>query len=106
MGPRACSSSDSARPSQKSSSAQATLRIVGVFRPSSFIPCPIALGKESLQEKPGLWQVAQAMDLEPDKRGSKKRVRPSSSRCGVKALSAGNGIDWGRTYFTFHSVRL
>ena len=69
-----------ARPSQNSRSAQARFRIVGVRRPSCFMPWPTARGNPSPHEKAGLWQVAQDMTPDPDSRGSKKSVRPSSAR--------------------------
>src|SRR5271156_4980222 len=105
MGPSACSSSVSARPSQKSRSAQATLRIVGVLRQTPCMPHPTPLAKPSLQEKPGLWQEAHEINFEPERRGSKKRVRPNNSRSFVKRFSAGNGMESGRRYLVFHALR-
>jgi hypothetical protein len=54
IGPRACISRLSARPSQKSRSDQAALRMVGDRRPSCFIPVPMPFGSPSPQENPGL----------------------------------------------------
>ena len=61
IGPSACSSSVSNRPSHMSCSDQARFRIVGVWRPKRVIAWPIHFGKPSPQEKLWLWQVAQEM---------------------------------------------
>ncbi len=103
MGPSACASRSGARPSQKSGSIHARLRMVGVRRPTSFMPCPMPFGSPSPHENAGLWQVAQEMKLELDSRGSKNSVRPSSSRSRVKPFSFGNGTVAGRRYFAFSS---
>src|SRR5262245_41347127 len=63
------------------------------------MPAPIARGNPSLHEKPGLWHDAQEIQLDPERRGSKNKVRPSSSRAGVTRLSAGSGTCVGRAYF-------
>jgi hypothetical protein len=75
--------------------------MVGVRRPTSFMPWPMPFGSPSPHESAGLWQVAQEMRLELDSRGSKKSVRPSSSRSRVKPLSVGKGTATGRRYFVF-----
>src|SRR5688572_3795225 len=73
--------------------------MLGVRRPSSFIPWPIALGSGSLHENPGLWQLAHEMKFEPDSRGSKNRTRPSSARASVYSFPSGYGTEAGRAYF-------
>jgi len=52
---------------------------------------PMLRGSPSLIPFPGLWQVAQAMVLLPDRRVSKNRSLPSATLSGVWGLSAGNG---------------
>src|SRR5258705_10455523 len=52
---------------------------------------PMLRGSPSLIPFPGLWQVAQAMVLLPDRRVSKNRSLPSATLSGVWGLSAGMG---------------
>src|SRR2546421_7915403 len=98
IGPSACSSREPARPSQNNSSDQARFKTVGVLRPNSFMPWPIALGSPSPQAKAGLWHDAQDIQFDPDKRVSKNNVRPSTSRASVYSLPLGKGIESGRVY--------
>ena len=70
--------------------------MVGVRRPSVFMPWPIARGRPSPQARPGLWQDAHEIKSEPDRRGSKNSVRPSSSRSVEGRLSSGWGTAAGR----------
>jgi hypothetical protein len=72
--------------------------MVGAPRRNGFMPCPTLFAKPSAQPKPGLWQVAQLIQLEPDRRGSKNNTLPNSARAGVSTLSAGAGAVAGRKY--------
>jgi hypothetical protein len=61
----------------------------------------MARGKPSPQSSAGLWQDAHEIQFEPDSRGSKNKARPSSSRPGENALSAGYFAGPGRWYLAF-----
>ena len=52
---------------------------------------PMLRGRPSVRPVPARWQVAQAMVLPPDRRGSKKSSLPSATFSGVWGLSAGTG---------------
>src|SRR5689334_3517771 len=60
------------------------------------MPCPIAAGSPSLHPSAGLWHVAQLIQPELERRGSKKSILPSSMRSAVMALSGGTGGPDGR----------
>ena len=60
-------------------------------RAASSCRAPRARGSPSPQERPGLWQVAHDITPERERRGSKKSVRPSSTRASLGAFSAGCG---------------
>src|SRR5258708_6011844 len=92
MGPTACSSSEPKRPSHICSSLKTVFTMVGVARFKVVIPLPIAVGRPSDHPMAGLWQVAQLIQLDPESRGSKKSILPSSTRAGVTELLAGAGI--------------
>ena len=68
---------------------------------SGFCPTPIARGKPSLQDRDGLWQLAQAREPLPEKIGSKNSMRPRSALAMVYGFSGGNGLKLGRRYFAF-----
>src|SRR5437868_5512641 len=59
------------------------------------MPSPTPVGKPSLQPSEGLWQLAQLIQFEPESRGSKKSILPSSIRSGVGVFSAGEGTSAG-----------
>ena len=78
IGPTACCSSVSARPSQNIALAHARFRMVGDLRPNLLADEPIPVGSPSPQDSAGLWQVAQDMVDGPDSLGSKNSMRPRS----------------------------
>ena len=92
IGPTACCSKVSARPSQPIAEAQARFKMVGDLRPSLLAAEPMPFGSPSPQDSDGLWQLAQDMVEGPDRRGSKNSVRPSSLFTALYGLSAGYGI--------------
>ena len=83
IGPMACCSRVSARPSQKNTSLQAWFITVGLCLPSGFSPSPRPVGLPSCQPKLALWQDAQDRACDPDRRGSKNSTFPSSAFSGV-----------------------
>src|ERR1700722_6730910 len=96
IGPSACCSSVSARPSQNRASAQARLRMVGERRPRWLAADPTAVGRRSPQDSPGLWHDEQDMVLGPDTRGSKNSICPRLTFASLKGLSRGYGAVLGR----------
>src|SRR3954470_5410188 len=97
IGPVACASRLSARPSQKKAWPQARLRMLGELRRSVTILSPTAVLRPSSQPKLGLWQETQASTATRESRGSKNSVLPSSAFSGVYGLVFGKGISVGRT---------
>ena len=91
IGPTACSSRESKRPSHICSLLKAALTMEGVERFRTVMPFPIAVGWPSDHPRAGLWQVAQLIQLEPDSLGSKKSISPNLTRLGVSLLFAGTG---------------
>src|SRR4029077_16382978 len=77
IGPKATASRLRKCPSQPSCAPQATFSSVGLRRGSVACFSPIARGKPSAQDSPGLWQLAQARASEADRTGSKNNIRPS-----------------------------
>src|SRR4051794_10728884 len=96
IGPVACASRLSARPSQKNAWPQARLRMLGELRRRATILSPTAVFRPSSQPKLGLWQETQASTATRDSLGSKNKVLPSSALAGVYGLSFGKGISVGR----------
>src|SRR5579859_4577467 len=95
IGVQACASRVGARPSHILMVLKPELTREGVFRPRARMPSPTPVGKPSDQPSDGLWQLAQLIQLEPERRGSKKSILPSSTRSGVGKFSGGAGISEG-----------
>src|SRR5262249_42527745 len=70
--------------------------MVGVCRRSRPPMCPRPLGSASDQPSAGLWQLAQEMTPEPDKRGSKNNIWPRATFSGVEGLLRDAGVLAGR----------
>src|SRR3954447_14919839 len=104
IGPIACCSRVSARPSQKNTSDQAWLSVVGLLRPSGLRPSPRPLTRPSSQPKLALWHDAQDSASDPDMRGSKNSTLPSSAFSGLYRFSGGNGVSRGRRKDCFREV--
>src|SRR5438552_16453984 len=70
--------------------------MVGVCRPS-FVPrWPKPLARPSPQPNPGLWQVLHEMAPDPERRGSKNSILPSTTLSAVIGLFLGCGMSLGR----------
>src|SRR5690625_182055 len=95
MGPIAWAARSSARPSQNCAMLKTALRTVGEFRPPRCQACPMERGWRSTPAVPTLWQLLQLMNQLLDRRGSKKRLRPSSSLASEYSLPARSGASWG-----------
>src|SRR6516165_8401734 len=80
-------------PSQQRLSPQAMFSSVGVRRARGCLPTPCPRGSPSLQESPGLWQVAHEIVRGPESRGSKKSMRPKAALGAEYELSSGKGIE-------------
>src|SRR5947209_13953737 len=79
-------------PSQPNRGVQATLSKVGARRSVFAWLSPTARASPSPHDKPGLWQLAQERDPDPERRGSKNSIFPSSNLAVAYGLSSGNRI--------------
>lgn len=92
----ACAANESARPSQKNQCAMPLFRIVGVFRLT--VPTPRAVGRLSVKNLSGWWQVAHETFPFADRRVSKNIFFPNEARrsCrdpGMGVTGSGRTID-------------
>src|SRR5689334_14924205 len=79
MGPLACSSSVSARPSQNCASEYARLITVGALRPPFCDLMPVENAAPSVKACSGAWQEAHETVSSAESRLSKYKTRPNSA---------------------------
>src|SRR4051812_30328052 len=91
MGPLACSSKLSARPSQNWDFMYAALRMLGAETVPLWPRIPVDTGDWSVQPLFGSWHDAHETVASRDRRLSKKRVLPSAAFASLTGLSGGTG---------------